>query len=286
MGIKTGSRVPAMQKGDLLLARLLKNGKTEYGVKGIWYITHLENVTQKTFVPWTDSTYSTIMHFEPLIMEFSGIFSENFKGWESTKVKGLAQIRLNASIVSLKSKEIIDYLENIVFELKNELNVSSFYNGKNINVLSYIQNMIMTLKEGSRSRKTRINTQKTQPVSITKSVWANIVGPRIDSPILNYAPVNELGVVVLFGFYMHELGFSHLEEIRSTFPDAIGMNILPNGRLQRVGIEFEYESVNFKKHNHDPGRCDIIVCWIHNWPNCPPNLTVIELKSFIEQMTS
>jgi hypothetical protein len=30
---------------------------------------------------------------------------------------------------------------------------------------------------------------------------------------------------------------------------------------------------------HDPNGCDIIVCWEHNWPECP--LEVIELKKEI-----
>ena len=47
-------------------------------------------------------------------------------------------------------------------------------------------------------------------------------------------------------------------------------------RCQRVLIEFEYESRNFVRHMHDPGGCDIIVCWRHNWPECP--LEVVELR--------
>jgi hypothetical protein len=33
---------------------------------------------------------------------------------------------------------------------------------------------------------------------------------------------------------------------------------------------------------HDPAKCDIIVCWEHNWPECP--LEVIELKKEIEKL--
>jgi len=41
-------------------------------------------------------------------------------------------------------------------------------------------------------------------------------------------------------------GFSHVEQIQSKYPDAIGMLQLSNGRLRRVAIEFEYESKNFE----------------------------------------
>jgi hypothetical protein len=47
--------------------------------------------------------------------------------------------------------------------------------------------------------------------------------------------------------------------------------------LQRVKIEFEQESRNFLKHGHNVNDCDMIVCWEHNWPECP--LEVIELKT-------
>jgi hypothetical protein len=41
---------------------------------------------------------------------------------------------------------------------------------------------------------------------------------------------------------------------------------------------------NFKRHGHDPRQCDLIVCWRHNWKNCPPNLQVLELSKVVEQL--
>ena len=49
------------------------------------------------------------------------------------------------------------------------------------------------------------------------------------------------------------------------------------GKWQLVPIEFEYESRNFLQHLHDPNGCDLIVCWEHNWPECP--LEVVELRA-------
>ena len=48
-----------------------------------------------------------------------------------------------------------------------------------------------------------------------------------------------------------------------------------------VPVEFEYQSSNFPKHNHDPNQCDTIICWEHDWSECPKNIEVIELKKFI-----
>jgi len=282
-GIKVGTPTPAMDTGDILLARLLKDGTNEYGVKGIWYFKEYEAVKSQTFVPWTDGQYSTILHFEPLILEFEGIFSEDFRGWESMKIRGLAQIRLNASVISLKATEASDYLKNILSEMKDELNININYNGREINLEILLQESLNEIGGSIEIPQPTVTTRPTGEIQRIPST--EIVGERLESPILNYAPLNELGVVLLFGFYMQELGFSHLEQIRSEFPDAIGMKRLPNGKLQRVRIEFEYKSKNFKQHNHDPNQCDIIVCWIHNWRSCPANIEVIELKSFIENLS-
>jgi hypothetical protein len=52
-------------------------------------------------------------------------------------------------------------------------------------------------------------------------------------------------------------------------------------KRQRVRVEFEYESKNFRTHKHPPTGCDLIICWRHNWPDCPGNLEVIELSRVV-----
>jgi hypothetical protein len=107
-----------------------------------------------------------------------------------------------------------------------------------------------------------------------------IYGEPIDFRGLRYAPVNEQGVVYLFGLVSRELGFL-IESIRTDFPDCEGKRCLnPEGtRWQHVKIEFEYKSSNFVEHGHDPNGCDLIVCWVHDWADSP--LEVLELKSAI-----
>jgi hypothetical protein len=53
------------------------------------------------------------------------------------------------------------------------------------------------------------------------------------------------------------------------------------GKWQNVWIEFEYESKNFLLHGHDPKKCDVIVCWRHNWKECPEEIEVVELGKII-----
>jgi Homing endonuclease associated repeat len=98
---------------------------------------------------------------------------------------------------------------------------------------------------------------------------------------LSYAPTNEAGVVLLFGSVARELGFVILRA-QAEFPDCEAMREIEPNRWQRVRIEFEYESRNFFEHMHQAGDCDLIVCWSHNWPDCP--LEVLELESVLERL--
>ncbi|MBZ5507354.1 MAG: hypothetical protein LAO78_17990 [Acidobacteriia bacterium] len=68
--------------------------------------------------------------------------------------------------------------------------------------------------------------------------------------------------------------------IQAEFPDCDALRYVGEHKWQRVRIEFEYESRNFLTHMHPVSRCDLIVCWRHNWPECP--LEVIELQSLAE----
>lgn len=104
-----------------------------------------------------------------------------------------------------------------------------------------------------------------------------IVGRPSQIPDWIYDPVNEQGVIFLFAKYHKELGIDYIEGIRQGFPDAFGRRKVGRGVYEDVNIEFEFESMDFKKHKHDPNECEIIVCWKHNWNECP--IEVIELKS-------
>lgn len=98
-----------------------------------------------------------------------------------------------------------------------------------------------------------------------------------------YEPVNEMGVMVLFSMLAQRLGFV-IESVQSGFPDCQARIEVEPGRWQHFRVEFEYESLQFKKHGHDPSQCDLIVCWRHNWKNCPPNLQVLELSKIVKNL--
>lgn len=100
---------------------------------------------------------------------------------------------------------------------------------------------------------------------------------------LTFAPTNEAGVLAAFACYARELGFTILR-LQAAFPDCEALREVGPNKGQRVLIELEYESRNFLDHMHPITGCDLIVCWINNWPDCP--LEVIELKKVLSTQQS
>ena len=110
-------------------------------------------------------------------------------------------------------------------------------------------------------------------------------GNPIDFRGLRHEPVNESGVVFLFGIVARELGY-YVEAVQAGYPDCEAKRQIAPGKWQRVKIEFEFESRNFRDHGHPPEGCDIIVCWRHNWTECPEHLEVLELSQVIQELAA
>jgi hypothetical protein len=110
-----------------------------------------------------------------------------------------------------------------------------------------------------------------------------VFGPPLHFRGLQHAPTNELAVVYLFGMVSSELGLL-VEAIQPAYPDCQAKWCVDqrHNRWQAVRIEFEFCSSNFRDHGHNPTDCDLIVCWQHDWPECP--LPVLELRSIIHQL--
>jgi hypothetical protein len=110
-----------------------------------------------------------------------------------------------------------------------------------------------------------------------------VCGFPLERGALRYAPTNEQGVVLLFGKMAEQLGF-FVVGLQSAFPDCLAMREITPGNWQPVTIEFEFLSRSFQIHRHKTDGCDIIVCWEHNWKECPKNLEVIALRDEIGGM--
>lgn len=112
------------------------------------------------------------------------------------------------------------------------------------------------------------------------SLLAGLVAYRIEGTekVENIAPlqiairqdaitnvVNEMGVIAAFSSRCLRLGYIILK-IQAPFPDALIQNT-ETGEI--VKVEFEYKASAFKAHGHSVDECDMIVCWLDDWSNCP-----------------
>jgi len=120
----------------------------------------------------------------------------------------------------------------------------------------------------------RPTTKKPEPLLL--------VGPPINFRGLIYAPINENGVIFLFSKVAEDLGIT-IEGIQVKFPDAFGKRYERN-KGYPITIEFEYKSSDYERHGHPKEGCDLIVCWEHDWKECP--IQVIELKSLAKELHS
>lgn len=102
--------------------------------------------------------------------------------------------------------------------------------------------------------------------------------PRLALPRekLPFEPKNEAGVAILFGMFAEELGWK-IRGAQYAFPDCT----IELGR-RKVGVELEFRSRSFQTHlakgQWPETRCELIICWEHNWPGVPEKLTVLELR--------
>jgi len=116
-------------------------------------------------------------------------------------------------------------------------------------------------------------TSPQPPIRVGKS--GQVFGAPMNFRVLRHEPVNEQGVVFLFGMVAHELGFL-VDAIQTGFPDCTAKRLTKGDRYVEVRVEFEFKSSHFREQGHSPDKCDLIVCWQHDWRDCP--LDVLELK--------
>ncbi len=135
-------------------------------------------------------------------------------------------------------------------------------------------------EEGLAEKRRHLTSMK---VVRSGSTPAQLYGEPIDFRGLRHAPINEQGVVYLFGMVSRELGF-YVESIQQGFPDCEGKYLHDPSRnlWAKARIEFEFKASNFREHGHDPQQCDFIVCWIDDWQESP--ITVIELRREIGKL--
>lgn len=136
---------------------------------------------------------------------------------------------------------------------------------------------MVRLSQKEAKKKGRYRRARRGSVLLDRPVY----GPPLPLPELVHEPVSEAGVIFAFGVLARRQGFA-VRRIQNAFPDCEAMREVAKGQWQTVRIEFELESRNFLLHKHNPEGCDLIVCWVHNWPECP--LEVIELSKVAREL--
>lgn len=139
------------------------------------------------------------------------------------------------------------------------------------------------IQSTSNSQVAAVVTSASRATGGWQSTGGSRFGRFLNFRGLQHAPINEQGVVLLFGMVAFELGYV-VESVATGFPDCEAKRRVkgPSESWERIRIEFEYQSKNFLDHGHDPSRCDVVVCWEHNWPACP--IEVLELSSAIREL--
>ena len=100
--------------------------------------------------------------------------------------------------------------------------------------------------------------------------YPSVVGSLINFRGMVYSPINEQGVVLLFGKILKDLNI-YVEEVKTGYPDCVARRRTGKG-WERIYIEFEFKSSGVKAHLNDFNKgkkSDLVVCWVHDWKECP-----------------
>lgn len=152
--------------------------------------------------------------------------------------------------------------------------------GKNLD--SALREAIVLCEGADGVAPTSILRSESSPRRTTARGALEKLGQVLDFRGYRYGPVNENGVLALFSAVLPDLGL-FVERIGDAHPDCICLRSMPDQTLRRVRVEIEYRSSNYRRHGHNQQDCDIIVCWIHDWPEC--DLEIIDLREWVGRLS-
>lgn len=220
----------------------------------------------------------------------SGV-EKRFDGWNEAVIRAGLQ---PSNRKNIPIDEIFDDIERVWKKLGRRPTYDEFSQLSKFSVAplvkhfgGYIAGIEAFIRDREKSDGTPLTTPPS-PISASSTHISTVstirkrpsYGRLINFRGMQHAPMNELGVVFLFGMLAKELGFV-VEAISASFPDCEAKRLIESGdQWERVLIEFEYKSGNFQKHGHSVDECDLIVCWEHDWEECP--LEVLELSMVIQ----
>ena len=130
---------------------------------------------------------------------------------------------------------------------------------------------LLTIRAGILERKHPLKAEEKEG-----RVFTDRLGTPVEKIGLLFEPIDEMGVVYLFASHHRRLGFPFIVRLRNRFPDVTALDTKGETKL----IELEYRSSNFPQHDHDPNKCDYLVCWENDWEDAPTDteFNIISLK--------
>jgi hypothetical protein len=81
-------------------------------------------------------------------------------------------------------------------------------------------------------------------------------------------------VAILFGQLADQLGFK-VVQAQTRVPDLV---VIRRGKQIRVELEFSSKGFRREVNNGDWKKCDLVVCWKHDWGAFPAGIPVYELR--------
>lgn len=100
---------------------------------------------------------------------------------------------------------------------------------------------------------------------------------------LEESPVNEQGIVLLFGKIHFAIGFPSIIKVQQEFPDCLAYSNI-GGQLHRAKIEFKFRSGSYYRSrrslNEWNKEVDYLICWEHDCKSLSKkiNVQIISLK--------
>ena len=108
----------------------------------------------------------------------------------------------------------------------------------------------------------------------------NSKGEDLNFRGIRYAPVDTRGVIYIFGLVSEELSYivESFSVDRLCFAGKRNMS-MKKEKLEAVNIGFTLNSSDLKSSGHLTKNCQLLVCWKHEWKECP--VEVLELSSVL-----
>ncbi|HAF27931.1 MAG TPA: hypothetical protein DCG75_02685 [Bacteroidales bacterium] len=104
---------------------------------------------------------------------------------------------------------------------------------------------------------------------------------------LDESPVNEQGVVLLFGKVHFAIGFPTIIKVQQDFPDCKAYSII-GGEYHRANIEFKFKSASYFRSRRSikewEERVNYLVCWEHNSKSFNEKIRTVQVIALKDEL--